>query len=411
MAAFPDPLTIVLVLGSAQCLFLAFVFARSDRGNARAGRLLSLFFLLLPVSTLDGLLFRTGLYREWPFLIGIEPMARLLVGPVFYFYVESLVDPLFRIRKRLALHAAVAAGLLALCLPFFLEEPVYKMMFVDVWLRNAGYTPAEYFGRFWYELAIELQVWAYLALIWFELRRYESMIRESFSSIDSITLAWIRKVVIAFALALAARGLSYILFLFFIKFALMYLFAPLAAAFAAYYISYKSFHQKDVFLLERPPLAPVCPSKPKYQKSAFSDEESELILARLEKAMRQRRPYADPELTLSKLAALLATSHHHLSQLLNQRLNTSFYDYVNGYRLEQVKRELADPARSGASILDLALDCGFNSKSAFNKIFKNATSMSPSQYRARSLGSSGQAASAPASAGQAVSAQSDPFAE
>jgi AraC-like DNA-binding protein len=389
MAASLDPLALVLVLGSAQCLFLAIVFARADRGNAKASRLLSLFFLVLPASTLDGLLYRTGLYRDWPFLIGIEPMARLLVGPVFYFYVESLVDPGFRIRKRLALHAAIAAALLAPCLPFFLEDPVYKMMFVDAWLRNAGYTPAEYFGRFWYELAIEAQVWAYLGLIWFELRRYERMIRESFSSIDSITLAWARKVVIAFALALAARGLSYVLFLFFIKYAHMYLFAPLAAAFVAYYISYKSFHQSEVFLLQRPPLPAAGPAKPKYQKSALSDEESELLLSRLEKAMRVKRPYADPELSLAKLAGLLSTSHHHLSQLLNQRLSTSFYDYVNGYRVEQVKAELAKPGRSEASILDIALDCGFNSKSAFNKIFKRATSMSPSQYRARTPVSSG----------------------
>ena len=50
-----------------------------------------------------------------------------------------------------------------LCLPFYLEDRVYKMLFVEVWLRNGHYTAAEYFGRFWYEIAIELQLWTYLS--------------------------------------------------------------------------------------------------------------------------------------------------------------------------------------------------------------------------------------------------------
>jgi AraC-like DNA-binding protein len=385
MTASIDPLSLVLILGSAQCLFLALVFWRADRGNRKADRLLAVFFLVLPLANLNGVLYRAELYTKLPFLIGLEPAARLFMGPVFYLYVEALVDSSRRLRRDMAIGLGGALLLSTLCVSFILKDPVYKMLFVQVWLWNGGYTAGEYFGTFWYELVIELQVWIYLILIWNKVLRYEALIRDAYSSIDSITLAWIRKVIIAFALALAASTGSYVLFTFGIKFRYVYLLSPLAAVFSAYYISYKAFHQPDVFLIKKPVLSEDVqgPSRRKYEKSGVSDDESSLLLERLERTMRARRPYIDSELTLSKLSTLLSTSNHRLSQLLNQRLQTCFYDYINRYRVEEVKRCLADRESSDSSILDIALECGFNSKSTFNKIFKQHTSLSPTQYRER----------------------------
>jgi AraC-like DNA-binding protein len=261
------------------------------------------------------------------------------------------------------------------------------MLFVEVWLRNGHYTAAEYFGRFWYEIAIEFQLWIYLGAVWFKVHRYEIMIRNTFSSIESITLAWIRKVLIAFALALAATSVSYVLFFLVITFRHMYLFAPLATVFSAYYISYKAFHEPDAFLVAKPALEPNRPeeTRRKYEKSGISEEEGDLLRERLDRVMRTKRPYTDSDLTLPKLAALLQSSPHHLSQLLNQRLGTSFYDYVNRLRVEEVKHCLQASGKLEESVLDIALECGFNSKSAFNRIFKQHTSLSPTQFRQRTM--------------------------
>jgi AraC-like DNA-binding protein len=86
-------------------------------------------------------------------------------------------------------------------------------------------------------------------------------------------------------------------------------------------------------------------------------------------------------LTLSQLAERVAIPSHHLSQLLNERLGLSFFDYVNRLRVEEVKRLLLDPKKDGQSILDLAFEAGFSSKSSFNSIFKRSTGYSPSAYR------------------------------
>ena len=76
----------------------------------------------------------------------------------------------------------------------------------------------------------------------------------------------------------------------------------------------------------------------------------------------------------------MGTSYH-LSQLLNENLNQKFYDFVNGYRVEEAKRALFDPANDHLTILAVALEAGFSSKSAFNAAFKKFAGTTPSDFR------------------------------
>jgi AraC-like DNA-binding protein len=74
---------------------------------------------------------------------------------------------------------------------------------------------------------------------------------------------------------------------------------------------------------------------------------------------------------------------------LNERLKKSFYDFVNGYRVEEARRILRDPRRGDQKILTIAFDSGFASKAAFNRVFKRHTGMTPSEYKARLADPSG----------------------
>ena len=95
------------------------------------------------------------------------------------------------------------------------------------------------------------------------------------------------------------------------------------------------------------------------------------------------RPYLDDELTLHKLAEITRISEKKLSILLNHYMDTNFYDFVNKYRLKAVKEEFSNPNSQKYTIMAIANDCGFKSKSTFNRIFKKDTGLSPTEYRRR----------------------------
>ncbi len=91
--------------------------------------------------------------------------------------------------------------------------------------------------------------------------------------------------------------------------------------------------------------------------------------------------FLDDSLTLHKLASALQTSDKKLSFYLNHHLNTNFYDFVNGYRIDEFKSILQDKTKENLSLLGIAFECGFKSKSSFNRVFKKVTGLSPSQYK------------------------------
>lgn len=111
------------------------------------------------------------------------------------------------------------------------------------------------------------------------------------------------------------------------------------------------------------------------------NEEDKGVIKALESLMITEKLYLDPELGLNGLALRLDVTPNHLSMLLNDHIGKNFHDYVNSYRIEEVKERLLNPIYNNLTISSIGGDCGFNSKSAFNRIFKNSTGKTPSEYR------------------------------
>jgi ligand-binding sensor domain-containing protein/AraC-like DNA-binding protein len=112
----------------------------------------------------------------------------------------------------------------------------------------------------------------------------------------------------------------------------------------------------------------------------ISDDDQRLI-NRLDQCMTEKQLYLDCKLGLNELAQEIHLTPNQLSTLLNEQIGQSFYDYVNAYRIDEVKRRLVDPKENKKTILAIAWECGFNSKSAFNRIFKSQTGHTPSEYQ------------------------------
>jgi AraC-like DNA-binding protein len=163
----------------------------------------------------------------------------------------------------------------------------------------------------------------------------------------------------------------------------------MAASVLIYSIGYLSLRQPQIFarVVQKSEAEPALNSKIQteerisYQKSGLTDVEAQNYLNNLLQIMEADKPYLNSDLTLQELAGKLSISTHNLSEIINTRLNRNFYDFINGYRVEEVKRRLADTESEKYSLLAIAFDSGFNSKSAFNTIFKKHTNTTPSQYR------------------------------
>ncbi|MDN4503900.1 helix-turn-helix transcriptional regulator [Alteromonadaceae bacterium BrNp21-10] len=116
----------------------------------------------------------------------------------------------------------------------------------------------------------------------------------------------------------------------------------------------------------------------KYQKSGLGDQQLQRIADKVENAMSSKKLYLDPSLSLMKLASETQVSANYLSQVLNEHIGKSFFDYINSLRIQHAIPEVVAAEKT---ILDIAMDTGFNARSSFYKAFKNETGLTPSEYR------------------------------
>jgi AraC-like DNA-binding protein len=111
------------------------------------------------------------------------------------------------------------------------------------------------------------------------------------------------------------------------------------------------------------------------------DNEALILKQKLNVMLESKQVYLNQELSLTDLAKLVETTDKKLSILLNQNLQTNFYDYINAYRVAAFKKGVSEGKLNQLSVLGLAFQCGFSSKSSFYRAFKKETGKSPSQYQ------------------------------
>ena len=113
------------------------------------------------------------------------------------------------------------------------------------------------------------------------------------------------------------------------------------------------------------------------------------LAATLQRLMAQERVYRSEDLSVTSLAARLAVPEYRLRRLINQRLgHRNFNAYINSFRLDEARVALADPARRALPVLTIALDAGFQSIGPFNRAFKAATGLTPTEFRQQNLADS-----------------------
>jgi AraC-like DNA-binding protein len=210
------------------------------------------------------------------------------------------------------------------------------------------------------------------------LRDHIRHIKDSFSSIDQINLRWLRFLIIGFTI-------TWLFALYFdmqIKNPDDWDYVWLLVSLLMYLIGYMGLKQPEIFAGGiSAESSDTEQGKRRYKKSALTDDLAEMYLEKLREYMQTQKPYLDSNITLPELARYLSLSVHHLSQVINEKINQNFFEFINQYRVEEAKKNLVDPERKNLTIAAIGFESGFNSNSSFNAVFKKATNKTPSQFR------------------------------
>lgn len=119
----------------------------------------------------------------------------------------------------------------------------------------------------------------------------------------------------------------------------------------------------------------------KYLKSSLSDAGKQKILDNLILELETRHYFLDNLASLSELARKIGESPHHVSQVINEKLNKSFFELLASYRIEEAKRILSGDKKNKITVEEISEMVGYNSKTAFNNAFKKLTGKTPSEFR------------------------------
>lgn len=369
MSAIFNILAVLSLLGAAQGLLFGLALLSFKRGNKIANRLLAALVFVISIFLFGAVLRTTAYDLVFPHLSRIHDPVTFLFSPLLFLYLKTLVTKKASFPKKNFLHF-IPFGICAVYLiPYYFLSTTDKLQILLDEHQQPG------LGDWYYVRSVLIIIYSlvYLFLTVWMLVAYFRRIKRENIQIDKAILLQIRFLAVAFITIWIIGVLRYSLD----HTSQTNLVVPLLAAITVYGLGYIYLRNPEVLngAEDRPPLAP------KYENSTLSAEKSERHLKKLRQIMETEKPFTDGELTLQKLAKKLSIPPPHLSQAINEQLNQSFSDFINTYRVEEVKRMFLDSSKKHYSILAIAEEAGFSSKSSFNSVFKKHTNQTPSEFR------------------------------
>ncbi|MBC7447556.1 MAG: helix-turn-helix transcriptional regulator [Hymenobacteraceae bacterium] len=345
--------------------------------NRLPNRFLALLLLAIGLWALDGFFRVSGIYHQNPRWYFRPIFYSFGFGPLLYFYVRSLINHAFRFRwRRHGWHFAPVLGQAALYWWLALQPYATRL-----WYWEAVHEPVTYRVEFigtWVSLVV------YLLLSLGLLRQYARWLPENFSETSHLRLRWLRTLLLAVALVSAQWLVEVVLREAFHRY-YQYDYSTWLLAGTVLLIGAAGQRQADMrpvtFVPEAAPAPPTLLPLPAPPRAAPVIDPA--VRERLRRALEDEHLYLNPTLTLAELAAHTGLAPRLISFTVNHGFGRSFNDWVNAYRVGAVQRRLRTPADvARLSLLGIAFECGFNSKTTFNRIFKEQTTQSPSEWLA-----------------------------
>jgi AraC-like DNA-binding protein len=355
------------------------------------------FFAGLLISTKKPYTTANRLMAAWLFLICIEltfalinskviemyafPFVALSYGPLLFLYVQSMTNPQRKIGWMASVHFIPFITFFAVSV-IFRSFPLLKDL-------RSFFTPDRFISlRIVYSTCFFLSITVYSILAFIEIKKHQNNLKDLVSYTSGvITLNWLKILSISFyvtfVILFILGGLNMIGDIipfdpYFVVFAFIALFS--------FVYSFYGIKQPLIFGQEIVISTDEKKEVEKYSRSGLKEKQAEKYLDKLINVMETGKPYLDRDLSIQDLSAITGIPRHHITQVLNERHGKNFFTFINEYRVKEVISRFSDPANNNFTILAIAYDSGFNSKTTFNSIFKAQTGVTPSEFREKSTG-------------------------
>jgi AraC-like DNA-binding protein len=365
------------IIGIFIAVFL-FLLLLIKKNKSRADKILVIWLIFISINQILRYFTVSGYFFKYPHWLGLELALPVLHGVLLYFYVIEITGNAIQKKGVVFLHFVPTIILVLLTIPFYQitgEEKVFVF-------QNDGK------GFEWY-LMIQSTVIAISGLVYsiwslIIINRHQRRIKDRFSNTDKKELQWLKYLSIG-------NGIIFILSVFFSN-EIIYT----AVVSLVLFMGFFGINQMNIFYSATAPekvleqetetankskgvIKPKS-ANGKYEKSGLNEEMASKIYTNLNTLVKENAIYKNEQITLVELAKQLQAHPNHLSQVINEKEGKNFYNYINSLRIKEFIKLASLPENKKYTMISLAYDCGFSTKSTFNKHFKLQTGKTPTQF-------------------------------
>ena len=369
-----DLFSLLVLFGACQGLILSFILFFSKKEDSPGKNYLGFFILILSYNGFETFNWSSGL-NDSTLLFGLFPFVLIFgLGPALYLYVYKLTHTKEKLPKSVFWHFT----------------PIFIQLFIRIglltslvlWMNNIEFfslSPAELEN--WYAKLSEpvsvVAFWIYLLLSCNLFLNFKKENQANGSPVSILEKRAITKSLAYFLSAIIILAILWALTIFFPHWIIagdnQYYFIEIFLVVLVYWVAFSGYRRVRFIYVESPRSIPVIQSR-------LSNHEMRRIAQLIQNTMEFDRLFLDAELTVGKLAVHLNMNPKDISCVLNQHLQKGFNDFVNEYRVLEVKTQLLNPQKKHLTIAGIALDAGFNSQATFGRAFKSITGMSPKVF-------------------------------
>lgn len=353
-------------IGFAQGLFVAIVmFLRSDKTMSNI--VLALWLSLLAFE------FLTCAFDFRFFGHSLLSSTFLLFNPALFIYIRSLVEKGFKLKWTMLLHL----------LPFVISEVIAYSTLIPFRFEQFFLADANLPFRIVFASATIISWFVYIPLSIRLLHKYRKNLQNEKSNIDAgQNLNWLMFVsifYIIYCIVASILGIVFVSIGFGANVLSLYNYTILLIL--IYIISFYGLFQKNIETQTEPDDDKTVTG---YKNSILSTEAKQLIKEKILYYFDKEKAYLNPNLNMDLLSESINFPKYQITEVLNVEIGKNFFQFVNSYRIEAVKKMLLEP-KLKYSIEAIGYECGFNSKSSFYTVFKNLTGETPVAFRKKAL--------------------------